>query len=180
MNQNAAGTATPTAPGSERPCRHCRQAIAADAKVCHHCGKNQNPLWSSLEKIGIIGSIALVFLAFLQFAEVREETIKAKKALAAAQEARNEAQSAAKQAQQTAEHIAHVNYDLRQQVLSVAKMFYLQVVTRNDFTRERGGKAAQAILKELDVVLPRALPNIAERAEWIKQLKEFMPPTRKK
>lgn len=71
---------------AQRLCRECKQPISKDARVCHHCNRNQNRFWLFVEKIGVLGSVIgvlvsviLVVLALLQFKEAHLERIKTEK-----------------------------------------------------------------------------------------------------
>ncbi len=55
-------------------------------------------------------------------------------------------------------------------------MFYLQAKTRNEIGGERRRQATDAILKEINAALGRAIPDDRERARWIKGVKETVPP----
>ena len=132
----------------DEPLKHL---CSEDCKgICQHCGKNQGRFWFVAERVPLLISIGLLILAFLQFREAKQARLKA--------EALRE--------------------DLRQQVLSVTRMFYLQAATRGNFV-QRVAAAWQLILAELDKALVRALPDPTERTQFIKQLQELVPPEKK-
>ncbi len=55
-------------------------------------------------------------------------------------------------------------------------MFYLQVETQNEIGTERRRQATDAILKEINAAVLRAIPDDRERARWMKGVKETVPP----
>ncbi len=62
-----------------KKCRHCRQPIEDDAKVCHNCGRHQ--LWFfhhlRVEQLGILAAFIMIALVYSELKEARQKRIAA-------------------------------------------------------------------------------------------------------
>lgn len=159
-------------------CRHCYAPLDPRARVCSSCGRNRNAFLNALrsaEPLGIIASMVLVVLTFMQFSEARNERIQAARALSEATAAQARAEEAAQLADSARADALAVGERMRQQELSTAKLVYLMAATKNEIGTERALAAQQAILAELDILIARAIPLDAVRAQWIQTLVGSLP-----
>ena len=146
---------------TSRSCRYCVKNISIEAKVCHHCGRHQNHIVQYSDRIGLLASIIMVLIAFSQLREAHQERVAADYAVTQAQQA---------EAQTRALHEA-----LREQALLITRIEWLTVETSREMGGERSRKAAEQILKDVNLVLQWALPDQDERAIWINELKGTRP-----
>lgn len=151
------------APGS-RACRYCCGEIPPPAKVCRHCHRHQHPFWQHfrVDQIGILVSVIMMAIAFAQLREARSERIAAAEALERAQAAEA--------------NVVRLNDSLREQFLLVASLTWLQLETKNEFGTDRAKVAIEEILKDLNAILPKVLPDPAERQRWVAELQKRLPP----
>jgi uncharacterized membrane protein YdbT with pleckstrin-like domain len=119
--------------------------------------------------------MVLVVLTFMQFSEARNERIQAARALSEATAAQARAEEAAQLADSARADALAVGERMRQQELSTAKLVYLMAATKNEIGTERALAAQQAILAELDILIARAIPLDAVRAQWIQTLVGSLP-----
>jgi len=161
-----------------KKCRYCRLEMDQAARVCHHCGRHQSRLLNlagNAQLLGIVASLLLVALAFMQFSEARRERIEATIAVENALLAQQDARTAASLAEEAQAEAEAINQALRSQVLSIVSSIWLSVVTRNEFGTERSSQAQVEILQELDRLAEAAIPDTAEREDWIRNLLNRLP-----
>jgi len=101
-------------------------------------------------------------IAFAQLREARSERIAAAEALERAQAAEA--------------NVVRLNDSLREQFLLVASLTWLQLETKNEFGTDRAKVAIEEILKDLNAILPKVLPDPAERQRWVAELQKRLPP----
>ena len=151
------------APAS-RTCRYCCGEIPPAAKVCRHCSRHQHPFWQHfrVDQIGILVSVIMIIIVFGQLREARSERIAAAEALERAQAAEA--------------NIVTLNDAVREQFLLVASLTWLQLETKNEIGTDRAKVAIEEILKDLNAILPRVLPDPAARQRWVAELQKRLPP----
>lgn len=81
-----------------------------------------------------------------------------------------------KSAENTKKDIERLNIAASQTALVVIKTNYLTLMTKHEFGTKRAQKAIQEVLDELNRILPIVIPDEKERSEWIKKLKDTLPP----
>lgn len=146
---------------SRNQCRYCLQPININAKVCQHCSRHQNRFIQYLDRVGLAVSIIMVLIAFSQLREARQERVDASAALAKAREVEQKTEA--------------LHESFRQQALLLTRITWLSLETKYEFGGERARKAAEQVLKYINLVLRSALPDEKQRAQWIAELKETIP-----
>ena len=104
----------------------------------------------------------MMAIAFVQLREARTERIAAATALKAADAAEEKA--------------AEVSGALREQFLLVASVTWLQLETKNEFGTEHSKRAVDEMLKDINSLLPKVIPDPIERRDWIAALQQRLPP----
>jgi len=146
---------------TNRLCRYCVKNISTEAKVCHHCGRHQNRIVQYSDRIGLLVSIIMLLIAFSQLREARQERVAASDAVTKAQQAERSTKS--------------LHEAFRQQALVMTRIEWLNLETSMEIGTERSRKAAEQILKDINLVLRWAIPDQDKRTIWIKELKGTIP-----
>lgn len=79
------------------------------------------------------------------------------------------------EAKNTKEEIESLNDVSAEIALILVRATYYTIETKNEFGTDRAKAAIEEILKDLNTILPRIIPNPQERANWIRELKEKLP-----
>jgi RNA polymerase subunit RPABC4/transcription elongation factor Spt4 len=160
----------------QKYCRHCKNYINKEAKVCYHCSRSQNRFWSFIERVSLIIVISAVALSWLQFNEARKERVKAEEAFSRAEKAKNKALEATQKTKELKQETSKLKDDLKENILSTIKMVYLQAKTRAQFGTSVQKNAEKEIEKELNKILIIAIPDKNERAQWINEMNQIISP----
>ncbi len=78
----------------------------------------------------------------------------------------------------TKKEIETLNTASAQIALILVKATYFTIETKSEFGTSRAEKAIQEILSDLNKILPMVIPDNEERAKWIKDLQNILPPRR--
>ena len=125
-----------------------------------------------------------------QLDEAKKERIAATDALRRAKQAEDTAVAASTQVKQAEDaavaastsarvaekNITELSHAFRKQTLLITSTAWLLLETKSEFGTDRAKKAAEEILKDINQVLPYAIPNPQERAKWIQELQQRIPP----
>ena len=79
-------------------------------------------------------------------------------------------------AENTKADIERLNLASNKTALLIVKATYLSMETKSEFGTERSKKAIQEVLDDLNRLLPIAIPDEKERADWVKKLQDILPP----
>lgn len=78
-------------------CKYCKEEIKKSARVCFHCGHNQNWYWQWFyQPLPILVSIVIAIIGYWQYNEAKKEREEAKRALEHAQTAEKKITDASK------------------------------------------------------------------------------------
>ena len=80
--------------------------------------------------------------------------------------------SEAKNTKEEIEELTDISAEI---ALILVRATYYTIETKHEFGTKRAKAAIQEILKDLNTILPRIIPNPQERANWIRELKETLP-----
>ena len=162
----------------ERTCRHCCQVIASGATVCHHCQRHQDKRWQKFLSIATIlpiitmsVTIVMMLIALSQLQEAKKERIMASQAVSQAQDALERVKAAGKE-------VVRIDEQLQEQFFLVVSMTWLQLQTRGQFGSgsARLNKANQEIMKDINAMLVKVIPDKAKRKQWLENLYKRLPP----
>lgn len=81
-------------------------------------------------------------------------------------------------AENTKADIERLSLASNKTALLIVKATYLSMETKSEFGTQRAKKATQEVLDDLNKLLPIAIPDERERAEWVKELQSILPPRR--
>jgi len=79
-------------------------------------------------------------------------------------------------AENTKKEIETLNTASAQIALILVRATYFTVETKSEFGTSRAEKAIQEIMNDLNKILPMVIPDNEERAKWIKDLQNILPP----
>jgi len=143
----------------KKTCKYCVEEIHIKAKVCKHCGRNQNKWISAIKYINII-SIIMLLLSILQYRDSKEERAKASEALDSAKIVMRDINIIKK-------NIDSVNvFIIKTGLLNIKNSW---IIANNSKLAVYRSKQTEEFENNADEFLRLLIPDSIKREKWIKE-----------